>query len=402
MSTVALVAPSSLGHHQTYTRHLAQTLLAFGHQVLVITPDAENLATWLAAQDPAAPARLRTFELDTVTNPRTPAPLSILANKTTWVRFIARQVRATGVRPDLVFHTWLDNCMTPGLTATLTDLLFPYQWSGLYFHPWYLREKLPYAALRRGPLSNHAALRSARCPAVAVLDEGIAPALQDQLRGKPVVVFPDIADASPPDPAYLPAQEIRRRAAGRTVVGLLGALSRRKGVLSLVEVARHAPRADWFFVFAGELLADSFSPAEQATIAAFVAQAPENCLFHFERIPDEPQFNALVSACDILFAAYLNFLSSSNLLTKAALFEKPIVVSAGYCMGERVARYGIGRTVPEDAPDACLTAMQEIVALVRRHGGLPGADYAGYRDAHSIARLHERVGELLAYAGLSG
>lgn len=399
MKTIAIVAPSTAGHHQTYTRIFARTVLGRGQRVLAIVPDAAGLTAWVEAQCPAAAPNLRAVELGVMPNPHAPAMLQVLVGKASWVRFVAQRIRATGEQPDLVFHTWLDNCLTPGLSAGVTDLIFPYTWSGLYFHPWYLRTQLRFAGLRQGPLANHSALRSRRCPAVAVLDEGIAPLLQARLH-KPVIVFPDIADDSEPDAAYAPAQAIRRRAQGRTVVGLLGALSQRKGVMTLLDMLASAPARDWFFVLAGELVVDSFTPAEQARLAALAAAPPENCLLHFQRIPDEPQFNALVVACDSLFAAYIHFLSSSNLLTKAALFEKPIVVSAGYCMGERVARYGIGRAVPAADPDAALAALAEITALVQRHGTLPGADYAGYRAAHSPAQLEESFGKLLAAAGL--
>jgi hypothetical protein len=52
--------------------------------------------------------------------------------------------------------------------------------------------------------------------------------------------------------------------------------------------------------------------------------------------PDEAQFNSLVYICDILFAAYNNFPNSSNILTKAAIFQRPVVVSNNFCMEKRV------------------------------------------------------------------
>ena len=400
MKTVALVSPDSSGHHQTYLRRYALTLLQLGHAVAAFTPAADDLVAWIGRACPDRADRLRAAALHYVQRWRAPGPFAIFFGKAAWVRFIAKTVAATGIRPDLVFHTWLDNCLTPGLTAGLTDLLFPYPWSGLYFHPWYLRQKLPYAWLRRGPLSNHDALRSPRCPAVALLDEGVAGRLQSLLGKKPVLVFPDIADDSPPDPAFEPAHEIIERGGTRKVVGLLGVLSRRKGMLTLIEMAQRAAKESWFFVFAGALDQNSFSAAERQAIAEFVRSKPANCFFYLQRIPDEPQFNALVNACDVLFAVYRDFLTSSNLLTKAAIFRKPIMVSDRHCMGERVVAFGLGATAAEQSVEQCLDALYCLGDRLDQTGGLATARFEDYRRLHSVERLHAAFGELLAAAGL--
>lgn len=62
-----------------------------------------------------------------------------------------------------------------------------------------------------------------------------------------------------------------------------------------------------------------------------------------EKIPDESCFNALIAESDLIFAAYKQFTGSSNLLTKAAAFRKPVIVSRGLCMGRRVEQYGTGQ-----------------------------------------------------------
>ena len=401
MRTIVLVSPDSSGHHQTYLRIFAQTVAESGHKVAAFTPAPADLLDWIGRTCPQVIDRVAAFELSYHRRHRVPGPLTIFFDKLAWVRFVGLLIRRSGITPDLVFHTWLDNCLTPGLTSGLTDLVFQYRWSGLYFHPWYLRESLRYATLRQGPLSNHDALRSWRCPAVAVLDEGVAPKLQASLGDKPVIVFPDVADDSPPDPAFLPAAQIRERARGRKVIALLGVLTRRKGLCMLLEVARQARQKPWFFVFAGEFHENSFPATERALIADFVRSNPDNCFFHFQRIPDEPQFNALVAGCDVLYAVYQHFLSSSNLLTKAALFEKPVLVSERYCMGERVRRYGIGLAISEDDAAASIAALQQLGAQLDRGAGPAPASFAAYRQAHSVAELRRSFQALLAAAGLS-
>lgn len=70
---------------------------------------------------------------------------------------------------------------------------------------------------------------------------------------------------------------------------------------------------------------------------------PENCYLGFGYIPDE-RLQCPGGRRNIL-AAYLGFPSSSNLLAKAALFAKPIVV-AGYCVGKAWPATGSGLPCP--------------------------------------------------------
>jgi glycosyltransferase involved in cell wall biosynthesis len=399
MTTIALISRDTVGHHETYLRFFTQTLLGAGCHVAAFSPQPDQIRDWAAQHCPDRHTRLIALNL-AYSEKQVPGPLSIFADKLSWVRFCAQRITTSGVRPDLVFHTWLDSCVTPGLTAALTDLVMPFRWSGLYFHPWYLRQNLRLASIRRGPLSTEAALHSRRCPAVAVLDEGIADRLQARLHGKPVIVFPDPADASPPDRTFPPAIEIRARAQGRLIIGLVGALAKRKGLLTLLEVARQAAAEKWFFVFAGQLLLSSFLPEEQRLIQSWIQAPPPNCYFYPQRLPDESHFNAMIDACDILFAAYHGFPSSSNLLAKAALFEKPVIVSAGYCMGERVEKYSLGVTVPEDDAAQTLAALHQLSAQLARDGRFTTARFAEYRQVHSIEHLRIAFRQLLAAADL--
>lgn len=142
------------------------------------------------------------------------------------------------------------------------------------------------------------------------------------------------------------------------------------------------------FVFAGQLGESSFLPQELMKIQNIAKSAPHNCFFHFERIPDGPQFNSLVYVCDILFAVYNNFPSSSNILTKAAIFKKPVVVSTNFCMGKRVREFSLGLAINEGDTLQCVKALHQlgypkldIVEQTER-------DFDGYKRLHSIEQLY--------------
>ncbi len=60
----------------------------------------------------------------------------------------------------------------------------------------------------------------------------------------------------------------------------------------------------------------------------------------------------MIDAADVVFCAFDDFPFSSNTLTKAAVFEKPVVVSEGYLMAERVRSYRTGEVVPQGNAEA--------------------------------------------------
>jgi hypothetical protein len=284
------------------------------------------------------------------------------------------------------------------ITHNLVRALFPYNWSGLYFHPRRFRKHPP--GLQNGSKNRHEILKLPNCKAVAVLDEGVASLLGGAVGEGKVFVFPDVADDASPDAGYGLLKEIRRRAGGRKIIASLGSQGGRKGLLTLLETARKSIGEDWFFLFAGKLARRDLSPDQVKTLHE-AAETAENCFFHFETIPDEPQFNALVEASEVLFAAYLDFPHSSNLLTKAAIFEKPAIVSDGYCMAERVRQYRLGRVIFPGNSQDCAEAIRQLLNSTPSSTGELSPDYEGYRLVHSTAQLKLAFKDLIEQASIA-
>jgi hypothetical protein len=99
-----------------------------------------------------------------------------------------------------------------------------------------------------------------------------------------------------------------------------------------------------------------------------------------------------VKISDVLFLAYRGHYSSSVMLTKAAIYEKPVIVNEGFCMGMRVKKYNLGITVPDGSVEACSKAID---ALLGEDGARADRDFEGYRRAHSFKRLEEQMEKLL-------
>ena len=227
MKTIALIEDSWGGHRPIYLKIFTKTLLELGYQVIVFCPEPIELIEWIAQNFCPHPEKFHTFEF------KKPEPISfpvlqfrlILNAVNRWynVKTTIQSVSSKiGTSPDLVFFPWLDSYLAPYLTNHVIDLIFPYQWSGLYFHPTYLRRIQKFWSICRGPLRQYAVLKSSRCPAIAVLDEGIADKLQSKIGGTLVITFPDFTDTSSPDLNFPIAQQIKAKAQGRKIIGLLG------------------------------------------------------------------------------------------------------------------------------------------------------------------------------------
>ncbi|MFN7557011.1 MAG: glycosyltransferase family 1 protein, partial [Microcystis sp.] len=64
MKTIALVDPLWGGHHPTYLKFFAKTLLELGHEVIVLCPAPEEVNQWIIGCCPELTNRLHCFELN--------------------------------------------------------------------------------------------------------------------------------------------------------------------------------------------------------------------------------------------------------------------------------------------------------------------------------------------------
>ena len=78
------------------------------------------------------------------------------------------------------------------------------------------------------------------------------------------------------------------------------------------------------------------------------------------------------------------------MLGKAAAFEKPILVADNHLMGARVIRYGIGRAVPQDDPEAMLLALNQLVDPPQACTG-----FHAYREDFGREVLAGRLDEMI-------
>lgn len=412
MKIIVLVDSIWGGHHPTYFKIFAKTLLELGYEVIALSPEPEEVIQWVASHCPEFLDRFYSFDLPEPAISQIPYLQShrwrklynTLLGLAGWkilnkrIREIARKLSKT---PDLIFFAYLGGThnslghliFNRNISLLNRETIFPLAWSGLSFTT-APRVTTGLSVTRFDWLKRFRMSISPYCKAIGILDEGIASQLQTQLLGKPVIVFPDITDESPPDLDYEVAQKIYIKAAGRKIVGLLGMIGCGKDALTLLEASQQMT-GSWFFVFAGSLV------GTESYIARFQAIAetnPDNCFFHLTRIPDESQFNSLVKLCDVLWTVHSHFVfPSSNLLTKAALFEKLVIANNDYCIGERVKKFNLGYTIEPGNVPQCLEVLERLHKQLTTGYWEIQPDFEGYSRIHSIEQIKVAFQTLLEY-----
>lgn len=267
-------------------------------------------------------------------------------------------------------------------------------WTGLYLQAQSYRMPGQFRPGTKSAPRPERIFSSRICKGLGILDEGIVDLVSKHL-GKKVVKLPDLAnnggEASESDCDLV--HRLKSFAAGRPIVGLFGHLQKSKGMLMFLNAAKLAGANDICFALAGEVLwpADE-REASQAREA--IAECP-NVWSHLERIPSESGFGQLIQACDVLAAAYVDFPHSSNIIGKAAVFEKPVIVSEGYLMAERIRKFRTGEVVNQSDAVGFLHAVRGIINDPAEWKRSKCPLWKEYRDENSFLKLKEGLAALM-------
>lgn len=242
------------------------------------------------------------------------------------------------------------------------------------------RMRIPWVGLRfipaKDPIEGYYFIPS--CRGMAFLDEDVCKRYQKSIFDKNFAYFPDITDASLPTKKSELSVEILKRARGRKIVFLGGTIGRSKNLEKWYELISIANPERWFFLQIGEIRFENLTTGDIAAQNKCLRMMPENLLIKNEYLPDEKIFNDVIFNSDVLFAVYRDFKISSNMLGKAAAFERPILVAQGNLMGQRVNDYQIGIAVPEDNVPMMLQALEHLV-----QNPIPNQHFVAYREEFS-------------------
>lgn len=235
------------------------------------------------------------------------------------------------------------------------------------------------------------------CRGLGIFDEGILEEVSTHLR-KPVVRIPDLAElleVESHENLEL-VESLRTFAAGRPIIGLFGHLQRSKGMLTFLKAVSLADPDKLCFAMAGEVTwpADEREEFEARTLIARCS----SLWTHLERIPSDAVFAALMDACDVISASYIDFSYSSNILAKAAVGKKPVIVSKGYLMAERVRRFGTGEIVDQEDAEEFLAAVRRITDNPKEWLADNCPRWEDYQEEHSFLCMKRSIGDLVGRA----
>ena len=392
--TVALADWMWVGHHPMYFKFFTRALLELGCTVVAFCEAPQEL---LSAVDDLASemrSRLTIDRIEWIYAPKLcPGRFRHRLSSLLSFRKLANRIRAweSGHHKmvDLVFfasiHEWHYQWFHEA------QWFFPNSFSGLYLHSGDFRRALFDAPNAGLPAYAQRLLRLPRLRSIAILDDTIVGPMAERY-GRLTVAFPDLTDSALDENSAI-AAELKRFASGAPVVGILGYLRYSKGATTLARVALDPANRDLCFAFVGEVEWRSFDPKSRDLISKLRDGCP-NAYTHFDRIQSEETFNSCVNACEVIFASYLDFADSSGLITKAAVFRKPIIVSDGFLMAERVKKHQLGEVVPEDNTEAVTRAIRK---LTQRDPGddLPARNWSAYLEEHSYERLKTSFAKIL-------
>ncbi len=392
MKTVALVDWNWIGHHPTYFMNLVEGFVKAGCRVAAFCPESavENV-------------RKETIDYGNVTvnscryfHPRARLPLLLRMHENAWRIFggldtlLCRWENDHVTSIDLVFFSTIYDFQFENFDHA--KRYFSRPWSGIYLHARAFRMPgSPMPNFNRLPcpekIFTHPSMSS-----VCLIDEGAVEPMRALTKGKPAFEFPDITGREIDEPldGDTLSGKLLRYAQGKKIVVCLGHLQKTKGLLELCHAARDPRSANICFFFGGDVSWGDFTPDQIQLIQSTWEQCP-HVLTHLARLSDATM-NALIRASHVVFAAYTNFPNSSNIMTKAAMLGRPLVVSDGYLMAERVRKYRLGAVVPEGSvPDI----IKQIHHLCDQ-GENPNADYKGYYENHSPEALQTALAKVIS------
>lgn len=373
--SVVLVDFHAAGHHPTYLELFSK---AIGDSLAAVSAPPSGALESV----PARVKRLETFvpRWSRLWRWRGREVLICLERFLFFSRLMKRFEKEAGTKIEHVIFACLYDGEFKG--AQLWKSCFRWPWSALYLHPVFQQD----GKMEKRPWMKHPNLVS-----IGLLDETRIEELKT-LSGKPVVRMPDAVFAD--SVASVMQERVSLLKRGRFTVILSGFLHPQKGVVTFLDLVDRLDPKKFFFVLVGAVHLPDFSEMDQSRLLRF-SQESENGFAYYHRIESERVLNGLIDECDLVFASYSNWRFSSNAVGKAASFRKPIVVTAGELMGERVEEFSLGFSVSEGD----VSEIEHLLIRLEENRGTSRieSDHAlMYLHQHSVEAFHLSVAKLVS------
>jgi hypothetical protein len=275
------------------------------------------------------------------------------------------------------------------------QLQFGFPWSGLYYNSRPFRLPGTHIPYTDGFPCPERFVSLPSCMGIAVADPWIVPSLKT-LAGpdKRVVVFPDFTDLQLEPPSGL-AAKVKAMAGNRRIISLVGHLQRTKGLVDFTAVLQRPELKEAFFFLGGEIYWGEIDTATRLALQRSWEDIP-NLYCHLQRLSTESCLNQIINISEVVYAAYSDFPNTSNIMTKAAMLRKPILVSDGHLMADLTKHYSLGEVVPEGDIEAITSTLHRMIqGAYLQQAGRTGR-WQDFAEQHTTERLRSALIELLA------
>src|SRR5260221_2559651 len=378
---IVLVEPHFNGHRPNYLYIYSKSLIKLGHTVSILCSEVELCQRFINTEKQMTSVTIFPFKNE---EPRNFLfPLVPFKNQYVLWKRLKRSLEDIE-NVDFIFFMFFDYFLfqigshRTRLFRALSSLFFPFlvdsfvksKWSGLIFHPVYYLNQW-----------NRSVFNSKRNTSICFLDE----TWKADFELKKRYDLPDVTDERDPVELSALALDVLKRAKGRKIIALLGSLEKRKGILPLLDIIEVSDADKYFFLMAGKL--DIFYSEDEINRFKHIQNNIENSYLWLDKKLTDDDFNSLVKVSDIIYLVYIGFFSSSNLLTKASLFKKPVIVSQGYCMGKRVEKFSTGIAVPDNSMETIKRYIENFDDLFDSSKAL----YSEYFENHSMAKFERSL-----------
>lgn len=400
MKTIVLIDLFSGGHRDAFMQLFSLACLQNNTKVICLYTNAKEVKNWFSENSKINVENILFIDYyPTIKNykkfGRFSDSISTFLYWKSCNKILKQIEKKYQLKIDLVYFNWLDSQMANYFPVFILDKIFSYKWSGLYFHPTIFRINKTYLNAKVKSRDLDAVFTSKKCVAITMHDEGILEKYQKRINKK-VLLFPETADATPPNLNQPLATKIKEMANGRTIVGIIG-LEPYKGSYALMQLVAKADATKYFFAFTGVYQEDfihKLSSDKQYQYKDFVQNLPENCIWQTGILKEGEEYNAIFCSFDIAYIMYKNLYSSSNRLTKAAIFNRLVLGNNYGCVGDDIPKYNLGETADEDDIEEQYQKLEHLRDKIINND-LPFEEWKIYSEKHSTDRLKEKFGELL-------
>lgn len=269
-------------------------------------------------------------------------------------------VSSLGTKPDIVLNMYLDLYDPEIKVWEKFSQVMKFKWAGIHMDTTHT-------------LINKAYRKSESLKVIYTLNE------TDKYKEKECVQsyiyqwIPDITNIKLPSPMSNITKSILKFASGRKIIFLGGSIGVSKNISLWSELCLKLNHKEWYFIQIGKIEYSTLSSADIKGLHILQKLDSDNIYIFDEYLPDETVFNEIMSISSIIWGLYRDFDRSSNILTKAALLLKPIIVSDRFIMGQRVSKYNIGITASENNIDILINAIECLM-----NNPIPEQNYKNY------------------------